>query len=244
MWTHHLHLSRALAIGVVMLALLPGVASAGSPMANLPARLAALESALATLQGTVGTLQGQVSTLQTQNNTLQSTVGVLEGRVHALETENAAQQAAIISLQGALAGASTVFALGQYLTVDTTAKLVRFSGVNVQLVNGSPNTDARQGGPSALANGLGNLLIGYDGSRPWDNDKTGSHYLVIRDYHNYSQFGGMVVGYMHTVSGPYASVSGGAFNTASGPYASVSGGWSRTATGWYNWAAGWLWVND
>ncbi len=175
-------------------------------------RVAALESAVATLQTTVSTLQGQVNTLQAQVNALQ---------------------------------ANSVLALGPYLTVDTTKKLVLFQGVNLQLVNGANATNSR--------NGLGNLIIGYNlprndgryfcsdgqytdqGACEGANEtwavslKTGSHYFVIGDYNNYSQWGGLVVGSLNTSNGPYASVSGGGHNTASVIGASVSGGIENTA---------------
>ena len=48
--------------------------------------------------------------------------------------------------------------------------------------------------------------------------------LVIGMEHNYSAFGGMVVGRNNTTSGESASVSGGYNNIASATFASVSGG--------------------
>jgi hypothetical protein len=147
--------------------------------------------------------------------TILQRLAALEARVAALETE----LAAITSSQ--------VMVLNNYLTFPTDARgpLLRFSGLNVQLINGAGNTDT--------INGLGNLIIGYDGSRTSSdtNEKSGSHYLVVGDRQNYSQYGGIVVGYHNTSNGPYASVSGGEGNTASGRDASVSGGNSNTANG-------------
>jgi len=98
------------------------------------------------------------------------------------------------------------------------------NGMNVQVVNGKGTT-------SGQGNGTGNLIIGYNELRGSEDVRTGSHTLVIGKEHNYSSRVGMVVGFHSTVSGDFASVSGGANNTASGPYASVSGGLGNTASG-------------
>ena len=171
----------------------------------------------------------------------------LAERVAALERAVATLQAQVTALQNTLTGASNVLALNPYLTVDTATKRVRFTGVNLQLVNGTGETNTR--------NGLGNLLVGYDlpltsynwfcsdgqyidqsscegAGETWaTSHKTGSHYLVVGDENNYSQYGGVVVGLRNTSNGQYASVSGGSGNSASGGYASVSGGAANTASG-------------
>ena len=128
---------------------------------------------------------------------------------------------------------------------------VRFNGVNVQVVNGTGNTET--------SNGTGNLIVGYDRARvghepdvfqeecsvgttypdqpletrqeceavggKWRIDhKSGSHYLVIGDWHNYTKWSGIVSGIGSTVNGRAASVTGGLYNRASNFGASVSGG--------------------
>ena len=68
-----------------------------------------------------------------------------------------------------------------------SVRTIRFSGVNVQVVNGTGTTD----GPG---NGLGNLVVGYQELREDDeNDETddrnlrsGSHNLVVGKANNYS----------------------------------------------------------
>ena len=127
--------------------------------------------------------------------------------------------ARIAALEARLAGVSRQSVEGQ----DT----IRFEGVNVQVVNGTGTTD---GAP----NGLGNLLIGYSAQRqtPFEAaDRSGSHYLVVGDRHEWTAFGGTVVGFQNTASGDWGAVSGGAFNTARGPNSSVSGGGINTASG-------------
>lgn len=101
---------------------------------------------------------------------------------------------------------------------------IRFSGVNVQIVDGSGNT-------SRTVNGLGNLILGHNELRGSGDVRTGSHNIVVGSYHNYSSYGGLVAGYRNTISGSYASVSGGSYNAASASNASVSGGTSNIASG-------------
>jgi len=173
---------------------------------------------------------------------LDAKVAALEAQVRALEQQLLAQ------------ANSPVMALNPYLTVDPAQHRVRFTGVNLQLVNGTGRTDT--------VNGRGNLILGYDLARDdgtyfcadgqftakepcerfgqtWAaSHKTGSHYLVIGDRNNYAQYGGMVVGLYNTSNAPSASVSGGMFNTAQGPAASVSGGRENKATGHYTSVSG------
>lgn len=96
------------------------------------------------------------------------------------------------------------------------------SGENVQIVNGS--------GSEETANGLGNLILGYN-NNPDGLDRTGSHNLIAGDDNGYTSVGGIVAGYGNLISGRYASASGGFGNTARGPYSSVSGGTDNTAAG-------------
>jgi hypothetical protein len=96
---------------------------------------------------------------------------------------------------------------------------VRFSGVNVQVVNGEGKTES--------TNGEGNLVIGYDEN---PGTQTGSHNLVLGGRQTFTSYGGILGGFLNTITGPYASVSGGRGNTASGSTASVSGGDLNTAS--------------
>ena len=108
---------------------------------------------------------------------------------------------------------------------------ITFSGVNVHIVNGTGTTDG-------AVNGLGNLVVGYNELRgSWDN-RTGSHNIVVGDEHNYSSYGGLVVGRWNTISGDWASVSGGKENSASGTGSSVSGGEENHASGGYSSVSG------
>jgi hypothetical protein len=100
---------------------------------------------------------------------------------------------------------------------------VFFTGCNVNVRSGSGSTD----GPT---NGLGNLIVGYNGN-VLGYTRPGSHNLVVGDNHAYTSYGGMVAGLSNIVSGPWATVSGGGGNVASGESASVNGGQGNQAQG-------------
>ena len=153
-------------------------------------------------------------------NTLTAQVTALQGRVTSLETKTAPLS---LSSDPNAGGANT---------------LLTISAVNVQIVSGLGSTSegtVDANGNSILGkslSGLGNLIIGYNASGNLSGDmRTGSHNLVLGDQNSYKSFGGLIAGQNSTVSGYYASVSGGLSNTASGPYTSVSGGYSNTASG-------------
>jgi hypothetical protein len=102
---------------------------------------------------------------------------------------------------------------------------ITVKGANLHVVSGSGATDG-------AVNGFGNIIIGYNEKRTFSrNFRTGSHMLVVGRFHNYSSFGGIIVGISHAVTGEYGSVSGGASNAASGKYSSVSGGSTNLASG-------------
>jgi len=59
------------------------------------------------------------------------------------------------------------------------------TGVNVRIRNGS--------GQTSTINGKGNLIVGYDEANA-DDEKTGSHNLVVGPYHSYPSYAGLVTG--------------------------------------------------
>ena len=115
------------------------------------------------------------------------------------------------------------------IAFDGAANEVVISGANLRIVNGLGATDT--------TNGLGNVLVGYteltgdSGDPSMPDVRTGSHNLVIGRRHSFSSFGGFIVGDHNTLSGPFASVSGGQNNVASGHSSSVSGQASDIASG-------------
>jgi hypothetical protein len=87
---------------------------------------------------------------------------------------------------------------------DDAANEVVITGANLRIVNGLGTTDT--------ANGLGNLIVGYNESRPPNEGpdvRAGSHDVVVGRRLNFSSFGGLVVGFLNEISGRFASVSGG-----------------------------------
>lgn len=133
-----------------------------------------------------------------------------------------ALEARIAELEALLAGVS------RGIDPNTGHDTLQFSGMNVQIVNGVGTTDS--------LSGTGNLIVGYNEMRDWEggvNYRTGSHMIVVGYQHNYNNAGGLLVGRHNDVTGPFASVSGGAGNLASGVSSSVSGGismWRKAKT--------------
>ena len=135
-----------------------------------------------------------------------------------LETRVAALEAQVAALQTLL---GNVYRL---IDPNTGVDTLRFEGMNLQVVNGTGETES--------TNETGNLIIGYNETRyegeaevpcPSDvetedecNRRTGSHNLIIGSNNNYSSYGGMVVGYGNEIAASFASVSGGLGNVASG----------------------------
>ena len=114
--------------------------------------------------------------------------------------------------------------------VTSGEKEVVITGANLRLVNGLENVGR---GPFRTAQmDLGTSSWATTKSVSLDQaNRTGSHNVVVGRGHNFSRFGGIVVGSSNEISGDFASVSGGENNTASGDFASVSGGWFNTASG-------------
>ena len=144
--------------------------------------------------------------------------------------------------------------LQSFVTADTVAHTVEVSDANLRVVNGLGSTFS--------ANGLGNLIVGYDedggkaadGTPGGGDSKTGSHNVVIGPWHSYPSFGGLVGGLDNAITGAHATatgegsiasgymstVTGGLDSTASGPYASVVGGSGNTASGNFSTVTGGL----
>jgi hypothetical protein len=109
-----------------------------------------------------------------------------------------------------------------YLTRTGTDMVI--SGANLYIVNGT--------GKTITANGLGNLILGYNEKRNDGTDlRTGSHRLVIGRFNNYTHWGGMVVGEKNEVQYDYSSVTGGRENQALAQYATITGGWKGIVYG-------------
>lgn len=211
------------------------------------------DARIATLIAELNTLQSQVGTLQTTADDQQGTIDGLQSTISDQQDTIDAQQTTIAGLQSDLTAvqSNTVLALDGMLGLGTDSNgydTARFTAVNVQIVNGA--------GDTSDINGLGNLTVGYNETNTtlqlpfcsrgeWDNEidcenngftwaedqRSGSHNLVLGTGNAYSQYGGLVAGRANSISGPRASVSGGYRNLASGMGASVSGGYENVASG-------------
>ncbi|MCP4129905.1 MAG: hypothetical protein GY754_02705 [bacterium] len=187
----------------------------------------------------IKTLQEEVDRLKASNTALSEAL-VTAGEDHA----GAAQSitARMDDLEGTLEG---VTRLTDPYTGQTT---IRFSGVNLQVVNGLGYTNGVDDNEwtGGTVNGLGNLIVGYNEKKASGSNKSGSHNFIVGSKHNYSSYGGLVAGIRAAISGRYSSVSGGMDNTAGGNFSSVSGGDGNTASasyssvsgGYYNIASG------
>jgi hypothetical protein len=151
--------------------------------------------------------------------------------------------------------ANSVLDLNGYLSfgISNGYPVALFRGINVQVVNGT--------GETQTANGLGNLIIGYDqpsvgsficslgtadteaacraGGGIWaQSHKGGSHNIVGGDFNNYPSYGGLVLGLENAATAPYAVVIGGARNRAGGGLSTVNGGSYNAAGGIYSTVGG------
>ena len=183
----------------------------------------------------------------------------------AFKVQNSAGDKDIVSVDTKANGSFTTnvkvmkvaFGGKDYFKVDTDAKKANFDGLNVQITNGTNQTDS--------TNGVGNLIIGYNETRSStvaSKDRNGSHYLILGSGAHYTGYAGIVAGKDNTVKGNYSSILGGQENTiaaASGTshpsfaaitggeknnvtanYASVTGGQSNTADGLHSSVTGGL----
>jgi hypothetical protein len=219
--------------------------------------------AIAAYLALVGVLAISTSQIgHTQGSSQQGGLPALEARVAALEATIGGQNSAIADLQNALAAEKAASiaadaALQSNLDSESPArqaadsalqagiavvadKVVHFSrvgnevyitGANLHLLNGMGTTDT--------ANGLGNLIVGYNQARGLGQDiRSGSHNIVVGDEHNFSSHGGLVAGLRNAILGEYSCVCGGQFNTAGGPQTSVLGGSSNLASGPWSYVSG------
>lgn len=105
----------------------------------------------------------------------------------------------------------------------TGIQTLRFSGLNIQIVNGMGKTWTR--------NGAGNLILGYqerhfdpEGAERRREDRSGSHNLVVGTQNDYAGYGGLVAGQGNRIMAPYATITGGQSNEALGSHSHICGG--------------------
>ncbi len=182
------------------------------------ARVTALQVSVASLVTDNLDLDTRVDAVEDTTNKLKAENGDLASKEKELETAEETLQGQITNLETRMAGYQVFF---DHVTVDPVdiaglkGPHVIFTGANVHVRSGSGRTDD----PGSAS---GNLIVGYN-EDPFGSPRTGSHNLVVGAGHGYSSWGGFVAGFSSTVSGPCASISGGAENTAGGYAASIRG---------------------
>lgn len=198
-----------------------------SSLTEIDDRLTTLETAtptepnLTAITDRLDTLETQVADLQTENTSLRSDLTSVEADNAALESRVSDLETDVGGLQAKLANVSVEEDAAGHPTV-------RFSGVNLQIVDGTGDTQCNTSG-FELCNGLGNLIIGYNEDPGDDARRIGTHNLALGFDNDYTGFSGIVAGTRNSISAAYASVTGGEDNSARGFASSVSGGDGNTA---------------
>jgi hypothetical protein len=191
------------------------------------------------LRAEIEALQAEVTTLTTNLSTVETDLTTVETDLNTVQADlSAVQSNSVLTLDGFL----------ERVTDDNGYATARFSGVNLQVVHGAGI------GEQYTPNGLGNVIIGYNGARligslvcsqgfytdqtacenageTWARSfKTGSHNLVVGTGNAYGQTYGVVMGESSVVNANQAVAIGGKANSAVGEYASFFGGESNTAS--------------
>lgn len=223
--------------GIVLLALAaaPLVAQVNIPNIFQPGETARAAQVNANFEA----MQVALEALQEEVGTLASELEDARARLDDLAESDVMQ----------LSGFIEVYPVAALVPDDTGTRgpLIRFTGANVQVVDGTSGINP--------TSGLGNLVVGYDLPRNigryvcsqgnfdkqdacetaghlWARDhKSGSHNLVLGFRNAYSQSYGMVSGIYNVSNSTASMVTGGWDNIASGAYSTVTGGLGNTAAG-------------
>jgi hypothetical protein len=253
--------------GLIVLAV-DGWAQQKAPPADQATQVRALRQQVTALRRQLGALRNEFAAENAARLEVLAQLNALKGQQAQLGALR--QQIELLAREIKSLKANTVLDLNGYLTFDVSNgyPAALFRGINVQIVNGT--------GQTQTMNGLGNLIVGYN--RPsagsficslgaadteavcvtsggvWaQSHKGGSHNIVGGDFNSYASWGGLVLGVENAISAPYAavlsgarnraggglvSISGGSYNTASGIYSTVSGGFDNRASGDFSAVAG------
>ena len=202
---------------------------------------------------------------QAEINALNNTVSNLQAEIVALTNIAGSQAISIQQLQQDLSQTNDNVAAIESNTVLELDGLLRYSvvnnyptaeftGVNIQVNNGTGTTDGD-------VNGLGNITIGYNEtsnsapqfcSAPYYTDENdclnsgnnwgvnvrrGSHNLTLGLYNSYDDYGSIILG-NYNISNGKGTFVGGFYNSANGDYSSVLGGSSNISSGNYSSVSG------
>ncbi len=163
-------------------------------------------------------LQSSLAAQQTALNVESSArIAADAGQQSDLNAETAARQSGDNALQTQVGAHDTVLSAFSRVGDDLI-----LTGVNLHLRNGL--------GLTASANGLGNLIVGYN-EHTFGYPRVGSHNLVVGSENGWESYGGLVAGFKNRSTAHFASVTGGLQNTADADYSSVTGGATNSAIG-------------
>lgn len=169
-----------------------------------------------------GASQEDFEALQAEVASLREQLEVANAKLAALP-EDPASLATDEELASAVGNVASLVPLASYVSVSTDehGPRVVFSGVNVQIRDGSGSTES--------LSGLGNLIIGEHESS--GASRTGAHNLIVGPYHEYTSWGGVLFGRNNTLQAENASVLGGHSNSVSVTEGVVVGGAESSAAG-------------
>ena len=109
------------------------------------------------------------------------------------------------------------------LQYDARSKTVTFTGVNVQIRNGTGST-------AGDGDGTGNLIVGWNEAD--DNDaRTGSHNVIVGSNHAWEGHSGVAVGMDHALLSDGGASIGGEANTVAAMGSVLIGGQDNHSTG-------------
>lgn len=170
-----------------------------------------------------------VKVLTSRINELESQVAMLQAQAHDRYTDGEAQ-----SIAQEMIGIHAMNAVAHHGDSDPGGILNFFTREGSDIYLENANLHVRNGiGQTNAANGLGNLIVGYNeipSGNP-NGERSGSHMIVVGRGHSFTGYGGLVVGAEHQSFADFASITGGEENTITGRAASISGGFLNTAGG-------------
>ncbi len=177
-------------------------------------------SRLDNLEAQNAALTNQVNALQSKLDYISVTQDVDLDNMETLVANNAARISLVENKTADMSIVNLTYEGESYRTV-------RFSHVNVQIVNGTGATDRSSDG-FLIGTGLGNLIIGYNeesqNTQVYPSKRTGYHNLIVGKTNNYTSYGGVIFGEFNRIESKFSTVTGGYDNTVNKPYSSISGG--------------------
>lgn len=171
------------------------------------------------IDGKIAELHDLILAQQEQINLLLT--ALTPEQLSALSTEFSQISTRLDQLETSVNGRNVIDDLVPFLSVSGNDVFLTNANLNIQ--NGVGATDT--------VNGAGNLVLGYNALKATDNDRIGSHNLIIGDLHAYSSYAGFVAGEENSILAPYATIAGGQQNFVRSNYAAILGGYHNYIDG-------------